>query len=81
MHSLEYQLANLRFLYKSRPVDFNVSALTRVPRANPSGSNQAIDGVIDVAMNTWYLQSSYDTLRFRMTIEDRSLNLSNEDTT
>tara|TARA_B000000532_G_C18871145_1_gene408474 strand:+ start:901 stop:1404 length:504 start_codon:yes stop_codon:yes gene_type:complete len=53
----------------------------RVPRANPSGSNQAINGVVEVAMNTWHLQSDYDTLRFRFTIEDRALNLSNQDTT
>ena len=63
------------------PQEGQVPFYYRVPRANPSGTNQAIDGVIEVAMNTWHLNSSYDTLRFRMTIEDRSLNLSNEDTT
>ena len=63
------------------PQEGQVPFYYRVPRANPSGTNQAIDGVIEVAMNTWHLNSAYDTLRFRITIEDRSLNLSNEDTT
>jgi len=53
----------------------------RVPRVNPSGSNPALKGIIEIAMNTWSLQSDYDTLRFRISLEDRDLNLSNEETT
>jgi hypothetical protein len=53
----------------------------RVPRSNPTGTNQAINAVVEVDMQTWNLQSNYDTLRFRITMEDRSLNLSNADTT
>ena len=63
------------------PDEGQVPFYYRVPRANPSGTNQAINGVIEIDMNTWHLQSSYDTLRFRFSIEDRSLNVSNEDTT
>lgn len=63
------------------PDEGQVPFYYRVPRANPTGTNQAINGVVEIDMNTWHLQSSYDTLRFRLSIEDRSLNLSNEDTT
>ena len=63
------------------PNEGQVPFYYRVPRATPTGTNQAINAVVEVDMQTWYLQSSYDTLRFRITIEDRSLNLSNEDTT
>ena len=63
------------------PDEGQVPFYYRVPRANPSGTNQAVNGVVEVDMQTWHLESSYDTLRFRITMEDRSLNLSNEDTT
>ena len=63
------------------PQEGQVPFYYRVPRANPTGTNQAINGVVEISMNTWYLQSSYDTLRFRLSVEDRSLNLSKEDTT
>ena len=53
----------------------------RVPRVEPTGTNPALSGVIEIDMNTWNLQNNYDTLRFRFVLEDRSLNLSNEDTT
>ena len=63
------------------PEEGQVPFYYRVPRANPSGTNQAINAVVEVDMQTWHLQSSYDTLRFRITLEDRSLNLSSPDTT
>ena len=63
------------------PNEGQVPFYYRVPRAVPSGTNAAINGVVEIAMNTWSLQGDYDTLRFRITIEDRSLNVSNEDTT
>jgi len=63
------------------PAQGQVPFYYRVPRVNPSGSNPALKGVIEIAMNTWNLQSEYDTLRYRITLEDRGLNLSNEDTT
>ena len=63
------------------PAQGQVPFYYRVPRVNPAGSNQALKGVIEIAMNTWSLQSVYDTLRFRITLEDRDLNLSNEETT
>ncbi len=63
------------------PAQGQVPFYYRVPRVNPSGSNPALKGVIEIAMNTWSLQSEYDTLRFRITLEDRDLNLSNEETT
>ncbi len=63
------------------PAQGQVPFYYRVPRVNPSGSNPALKGVIEIAMNTWSLQSEYDTLRYRITLEDRGLNLSNEDTT
>ena len=63
------------------PEEGQVPFYYRVPRANPTGTNQAINAVVEVDMQTWHLQSSYDTLRFRITMEDRSLNLSTPDTT
>ena len=63
------------------PDEGQVPFYYRVPRANPTGTNQAINAVVEVDMQTWHLQSSYDTLRFRITMEDRSLNLSSPDTT
>jgi hypothetical protein len=63
------------------PAQGQVPFYYRVPRVTPSGSNPALKGVIEIAMNTWSLQSEYDTLRFRITLEDRDLNLSNEETT
>ena len=63
------------------PAQGQVPFYYRVPRVNPSGSNPALKGVIEIAMNTWSLQSEYDTLRYRITLEDRGLNLSNEDIT
>ena len=63
------------------PLEGQVPFYYRVPRIEPSGENPALNGVIDIAMNTWSLQSNYDTLRFRITLEDRALNLSTPDTT
>lgn len=50
----------------------------RVPRIAPTGQNPALNGTISVAMNSWFLQSSFDSLRFRITLYDRSLTASNE---
>jgi hypothetical protein len=50
----------------------------RVPPAIPTGDNPALDGTIAIAMNSWSLTSAYDSLRFRITLFDRSLNESNE---
>jgi len=63
------------------PAQGQVPFYYRVPRVEPSGTHPALNGVIEIAMNTWYLQSDYDSLRFRITLEDRSLNISNIDTT
>ena len=50
----------------------------RVPIAEPTGQSPALNGTITVDMPTWYLNSTYDSLRFRITLFDRSLNVSNE---
>tara|TARA_B100000768_G_C11259869_1_gene368264 strand:+ start:1079 stop:1591 length:513 start_codon:yes stop_codon:yes gene_type:complete len=63
------------------PAQGQVPFYYRVPRVEPSGTHPALNGTIEIAMNTWYLQSEFDTLRFRMTLEDRDLNISNPDTT
>lgn len=49
----------------------------RVPVAEPTGQNPALNGTIRVDMNSWYLSSPFDSLRFRVTLYDRSLNVSN----
>ena len=63
------------------PLEGQVPFYYRIPRVEPTGTNPALSGVIEIDMKTWSLQSDYDTLRFRMVLEDRALNLSNEDTT
>jgi hypothetical protein len=63
------------------PAQGQVPFYYRVPRTEPSGTNPSLNGVIDIAMNTWSLISDYDSLRFRITLEDRALNISSEDTT
>jgi hypothetical protein len=50
----------------------------RVPRVEPTGQNPALNGTISVDMNSWFLQSEYDSLRFRVTLFDRALTPSNE---
>tara|TARA_B100000768_G_C11279989_1_gene377991 strand:+ start:3092 stop:3604 length:513 start_codon:yes stop_codon:yes gene_type:complete len=50
----------------------------RVPPAIPTGDNPALNGTIAIAMNSWTLISPYDSIRFRITLFDRSLNESNE---
>lgn len=49
----------------------------RVPRAVPTGSTPAQNGTLSVDMPSWYLSSPFDTLRFSITLWDRSLNASN----
>lgn len=50
----------------------------RVHRVEPSGTDPAQNGTIEVEMSTWYLPTVHDTLRFRIVLEDRDLNVSNE---
>jgi len=50
----------------------------RVPIAEPTGQSPALNGTIAVDMPTWYLNSDYDSLRFQITLFDRSLNESNK---
>jgi hypothetical protein len=50
----------------------------RVHRVSPSGTDPSQNGTIEVDMSTWYLPTAHDTLRFRVTLEDRDLNRSNE---
>ncbi|MDA7743788.1 hypothetical protein N8891_06170 [Flavobacteriales bacterium] len=49
----------------------------RVPPAIPTGDNPALNGTIAISMNSWSLTSAYDSLRFQITLFDRSLNESN----
>jgi hypothetical protein len=49
----------------------------RVPRVTPTGQNPTLQGTIALDMPAWYLSSPYDTLRFQITLWDRSLNASN----
>lgn len=49
----------------------------RIPRVTPTGQNPALQGTIALDMPTWFLNSNYDSLRFRIELWDRSLNVSN----
>jgi len=50
----------------------------RVPPVAPTGQNPAQSGTIAIDMNSWYLNSAYDSMRFRIQLFDRDLNASNE---
>lgn len=50
----------------------------RVPPAAPTGQNPAQSGTIAIAMNSWHLNSPYDSMRFRIQLFDRDLNASNQ---
>lgn len=50
----------------------------RVHQVTPTGTSPAQDGTIEVDMGVWFLPTAFDTMRFRITLEDRDLNLSNE---
>jgi len=50
----------------------------RVPPAAPTGQNPSQNGTIAIDMNSWYLNSEYDSIRFRITLYDRDLNASND---
>lgn len=50
----------------------------RVHWVEPSGTAPAQEGTIEVEMSSWYLPTPHDTLRFRILLEDRDLNASNE---
>ncbi|HBP46008.1 MAG TPA: hypothetical protein DD635_08890 [Flavobacteriales bacterium] len=50
----------------------------RVPPVAPTGQNPAQSGTISIEMNSWFLNSPYDSMRFRITLYDRDLNASNE---
>ena len=50
----------------------------RVPPVAPTGQNPAQNGTISIDMNSWFLNSPYDSMRFRITLYDRDLNASNE---
>lgn len=50
----------------------------RVPPAAPTGQNPAQSGTIAIDMNSWYLNSAYDSMRFRIQLFDRDLNASNQ---
>lgn len=64
------------------PVPLNAAAgqipfYYRIPRVEPTGSSPSQHGTVEVDMPTWHLSGPYDTLRFRVTLWDRSLNASN----
>ena len=50
----------------------------RVPPVAPTGQNPAQNGTISIDMNSWFLNSPYDSMRLRITLYDRDLNASNE---
>ena len=60
------------------PAQGQVPFYYRVPRVEPSGSNPALHGTIAIDMPTWHLNTGADSMRFRITVWDRSLNPSNE---
>ncbi len=55
----------------------SVPFYNRVQWVKPTGQNNAQQGEIKVELNTWYLESAYDTIRFEVKLVDRQINESN----
>jgi hypothetical protein len=53
----------------------------RVPRITPSGRNKSLRGEISVALKPWPITLDTIQVRFKVRLVDRSLNVSNEETT
>lgn len=59
------------------PNDGDMPFYYRVPWAKPTGQNQTQEGEIKIKMDTWYLPSDYDTIKFVIKIVDRNMKESN----
>jgi hypothetical protein len=57
--------------------DNDVAFYYAIPWAKPTGQDQTQEGEIRIDMNTWYLESEFDTIRFEVKIVDRAMNESN----
>lgn len=65
-----------------RRVQFLLPLYYRIPRITPTGQNKTLEGEIAVALKPWPLVTypagwPADTVRFTVTLVDRSLNVSN----
>jgi hypothetical protein len=57
--------------------DSDVAFYYVIPWAKPTGQDQTQEGEIQLEMNSWYLESDFDTIRYEVKIVDRSMNESN----
>lgn len=76
---LEYQeLRNGEWMTPTLILPFNY----RIPRITPTGQNKALEGDISVAVKPWPIAPPpFDTVRFKVTLVDRALHVSNVVTT
>lgn len=65
-------------VYNSQTQEFDTLSLSaRVPMLTPAGNNKAISGEIRDTIFIYNFSSPFDTIRFDVTLVDRSLNESN----
>ena len=57
--------------------DPDVPYYYKIPWAKPTGQNQIQDGVIEIALTSWKIESDFDTVKFIVRIVDRDIQSSN----
>ena len=57
--------------------DPDVPYYYKIPWARPTGQDQTQQGLIEIQMNSWRIESDFDTVKFVVQIKDRDFQLSN----
>ena len=57
--------------------DPDVPYYYKIPWAKPTGQDQTQQGVIEIALNSWRIESEFDTVKFVVQIVDRDIQPSN----
>lgn len=78
--------SNLRLEYQElrngswTPVTFPQPLVYRVPNLTPTGQNKALEGEIAIALAPFslYHYDTFDTVRYKVQLLDRALNISNQ---
>jgi len=57
--------------------DPDVPFYFKIPWAKPTGQDQTQQGVIEISLTSWKIESEFDTVKFIVSIMDRDLQMSN----
>lgn len=57
--------------------DPDVPFYYKIPWAKPTGQDQSQQGVIEISLTSWKIESEFDTVKFIVSIMDRDLQVSN----